>query len=77
MEDITLTWEKAEQREEEVLKNGREQLFLGESRKDFALRKAVASYFCTDFKVHRTQFWKLHVVFLAGNINVPDGEASV
>lgn len=60
-----------------MLKNGREQLFLGESRKDFALRKAVASYFCTDFKVHRTQLWKLHVVFLAGNINVPDGEASV
>lgn len=54
-----------------------EQLFLGESRKDFALRKAVGSYFCTDFKVHQTQLWKLHVVFLAGNINVPYGEASV
>lgn len=60
-----------------MLKNGREQLFLGESSKDFALRKAVASYFRTDFKVHRTQLWKLHVVFLAGNINVPYGEASV
>ena len=54
-----------------------EQLFLGESRKDFALRKAVASYFCTYFKVHRTQLWKLHVVFLAGNINIPYGEASI
>lgn len=53
-----------------------EQLFLGESRKDFAMRKAVASYFCTDLKVHRTQLWKLHVVFLAGNINIPYGETS-
>lgn len=63
--------------EEEVLKTGREQLFLGESRKDFALRNAGVSYFCTDFKVHRTQPWKLHVVFLAGNINIPYGQGSV
>lgn len=53
-----------------------EQLFLGESRKDFAMRKAVSSYFCTDLKVQWTQLWKLHVVFLAGNINIAYGEAS-